>query len=388
MTQLDGGDDGLIGGIPGPTAAAQTWWIYQGTGRRLDPQERDRRWPEPPHWRAFHGGPDLPASPPDDDETDRRLGEPDVAHPVNRREVSMINAALYLRRPLLITGRPGSGKSTLAFRIARELGLGRVLHWPIVSRTTLRAGLYEYDPIGRAQAAGRRWSVAALLAAGADPATGTGADRRLGGAAGPGAGGLGLDEGDDVGDFVTIGPLGTALLPHRLPRVLLIDEMDKSDIDLPNDLLNVFEEGEFSIPELVRVRRRSREVVVHTADPGATATIRDGIVRCHEFPIVVITSNGEREFPPAFLRRCLLLEIPDPDRDRLAAMVAAHFPRGTRGEGLIREFLERDAQVGLAADQLLNAVHLATSGAFQDSDEHAWPELLDAIWHRLSSSGP
>jgi MoxR-like ATPase len=383
MTQVDSGDE-LIGGSRGPAAASQTWWIYQGTGRPLDPRERDRRWPEPPHWRAFHGGPDLPPSPPDDDETDRRLGESDVTHPVNRREAAMVNAALYLRRPLLVTGRPGSGKSSLAFRIARELGLSRVLHWPIVSRTTLRSGLYEYDAIGRAQAAGRRWTIAATLAAGA----GASADRGLGGGTGPGADGVDVDDGEDIGDFVTLGPLGSALLPRRLPRVLLIDEMDKSDIDLPNDLLNIFEEGEFSIPELVRARRRSRDVVVHTADPGVAAAIRDGIVRCHEFPIVVITSSGEREFPPAFLRRCLMLEIPDPDRDRLAAMVAAHFPRGTRGEALIREFLERDARIGLAADQLLNAVHLATSGAFQQNDEHAWRELLDAIWHRLSSSGP
>jgi len=374
MDRVQRGED-PVGGPPGLTATAQNWWIYRGTGQPLDPAERDRRWPAPPHWRAFNGGPDLPPPPEDDDETGRRLGELDVVHPVTRREAALVNAALYLRRPLLVTGRPGSGKSSLAFQISRELGLGRVLRWPIVSRTTLRSGLYDYDAIGRAQAAGRRWAADGL---------GPGRDRAAAGADDADA----PADDDDIGDFMHLGPLGTALLPRRLPRVLLIDEMDKSDIDLPNDLLNIFEDGEFTIPELVRARKRHQDVVVHTADPGVTATIRGGVLRCHAFPVVVITSNGEREFPPAFLRRCLMLEIPDPDKDRLAAMVAAHFPRGTRGDGLIHEFLERDARVGLAADQLLNAVHLATSGAFQHGEDSAWRELLDAIWHRLTSSGP
>jgi MoxR-like ATPase len=86
----------------------------------------------------------------------------------------MVNAALYLRRPLLVTGRPGTGKSTLAFRIARELRLGRVLVWPITSRTTLKSGQYDYDAIGRALEAGTRqavawWGRAAEEATVADP---------------------------------------------------------------------------------------------------------------------------------------------------------------------------------------------------------------------------
>jgi MoxR-like ATPase len=271
---------------------------------------------------------------------------------VDRDEVDVVNAALYLRRPLLVTGAPGSGKSSLALRISRELGLGRVLRWPVTSRSTLRAAQYEYDAIGRAQAAGRHG-----------------------------------DEDADIGDYVHLGPLGTAFLPHRLPRVLLIDEIDKSDVDLPNDLLNVFEDGAFPIPELIRVRDRQRTVTVHTADPGRTAPVHDGVIQCHEFPVVVMTSNGERDFPAPFLRRCLRLEIAKPDERKLAAMIAAHFPAGTdeASRQLVADFLDRRDSVGqLAADQLLNAVHLVTSGRFDTADRESWAALLETVWRPLS----
>ncbi|WP_308197927.1 AAA family ATPase [Saccharopolyspora soli] len=268
----------------------------------------------------------------------------------------MVNAALYLRRPLLVTGRPGIGKSSLAYLIARELGLGRVLRWPITSRTELKAGLYHYDAIGRVQDAGTH---------------------------------RGADELPDIGEFIHLGPLGTALLPYRLPRVLLIDELDKSDLDLPNDLLNVFEDGEYEIPELVRLAKRQSEVKVLTSDKGGSAVIVGGVVRCHAFPIVIITSNGEREFPPAFLRRCLRLHIEPPTVDQLGALVAAQFGDTDRVDvaRLIGEFMERSEEVGgLASDQLLNAVHLATeiatSGAYTTDEE--WTDLLTAIWHSLS----
>jgi MoxR-like ATPase len=329
----------------------QDWWLYQGTGQPLDPSERDQRWPKPPPWRTFPGGPDLPVPSLDEAEARRRLGIAAIARSADPNGVSVINAAIYLSRPLIVTGRPGSGKSALAHMISRELGLGRVLRWPITSRSTLRSGLYEYDAFGHAQA-------------------------------------IGSGRDTDVGNFIHLGPLGTALLPHRLPRVLLIDEFDKSDIDLPNDLLSIFEEGEFSVHELVRVRDRQPEVIVHAADPGVQAPVRDGIVRCHTFPIVVITSNGEREFPAAFMRRCLTLGISDPDIDRLAEMVAAHFEGNANGvtDDLVRRFVdERRNKGGLAADQLLNAVHLATSCAF-DPHSEGWAELLNSIWHRLSEA--
>ncbi|WP_246277894.1 AAA family ATPase [Phytohabitans rumicis] len=337
----------------------------------MDTAERDRRWPPPPEWRDFPYGPDVEPPPADEREFRRRLGDIRPFR-VEAHEVRMVNAAIYLRRPLLVTGRPGVGKSSLAYRIARELRLGPVLRWPITSRATLRSALYEYDAIGRAQAIG--WRTAPMARASGDPEGGD-ADRA----------------GLSIGDFLHLGPLGTALLPYKLPRVLLIDEMDKSDFDLPNDLLNIFEDGDFAIPELVRLRNRTPEVVVHTADRGHTATVRDGVVRCHEFPIVIVTSNGERDFSGAFLRRCLRLEIPDPDADRLAAMVAAHFPKGTNGYSseLIAAFLERRRLSGsLAADQLLHAVHLATSGAFQPDDPAGWNALVESLWSSLSPTGP
>jgi MoxR-like ATPase len=245
--------------------------------------------------------------------------------------------------------------------VARELDLGPVLRWPITSRSTAKDGLYLYDAIGRVQEAG----------------THQGSD----------------SEQSDIGEFVHLGALGTALLPYDLPRVLLIDELDKSDIDLPNDLLNVFEEGEFEIPELVRLAKRQSEVTVLTHDQGCSAVVHEGLVRCRAFPIVIITSNGERDFPPAFLRRCLNLRVEPPNVEQLGAMVAAQF-RDTDGVDigrLINDFLERSRELGgLASDQLLNAVHvateLATSGTYQTDDE--WEELLRAIWHPLTSEEP
>lgn len=266
----------------------------------------------------------------------------------HREEVHLVNASIQLRRPLLVTGAPGTGKSSLAYLIARELGLGPVLRWPITSRSRLSQGLYLYDAIARVQAS----------TGGTEP---------------------------DIGEFVHLGPLGTALLAADLPRVLLIDELDKRDIDL----LNVFEEGDFEIDELVRYSKRQPVVEVLTHDRGYTATVQNGHVRCREFPIVVITSNGEREFSPAFKRRALHLHVERPRTEQLSAMITAQFRGRERADTgrLIAEFLERSSEVdGLAADQLLNAVHLATrlaiSGSYVPDDE--WKELLKAIWHPLT----
>ncbi|HKN51391.1 MAG TPA: AAA family ATPase [Amycolatopsis sp.] len=341
------------------------WWIYRGTGRPIHDIALAERLPAPPPWRAFKGGPlpELDVIPPDDGEADRRLGMEHhlSARHVDPHEVEMVNAALYLRRPLLVTGRPGSGKSTLAYRISRELGLGRVLRWPITSLTTLKAGLYGYDAIARAQAAGTR---SALSTGQSEPV-----------------------EEPPIGEFVRLGELGTAFLPRRLPRVLLIDELDKSDSDLPHDLLNLFEDGEFTIDVLARAARRSPRVDVFTADPDGRAVIEAGRVACHAFPVVVITSNGERDFPPAFLRRCLRFETSEPDSERLAAMVAAHAidPADEHRSRLIEEFVARSAALGgLPADKLLDAVYLATSGAYHE-DGDSWPRLVDALWRQLNS---
>jgi MoxR-like ATPase len=358
------------------------WWIYRGTGRPFPDIALADLLPPAPPWRSFDGGPlpDRDEPPADDGEAKRRLGTRFhlSEHDVNPHEVDMVNAALYLRRPLLVTGLPGTGKSSLAFRIAQELRLGRVLVWPITSRTTLKSGQYDYDAIGRAMTAGTRQAVAGRGGeTGGQPAEATVADS--------------VDQEPPIGKFIQLGPLGTAFLPSRLPRVLLIDELDKSESDLPNDLLSIFEDGEFVIRELERIRDHSPEVSVFTNDPKAPpATIVDGRVRCHAFPIIVITSNGERDFPSAFLRRCLQLETRAPTADQLAAIVDAHLGDSDdeRRQRLVQDFVERStASGGLPADKLLDAVYLATSGAYRENDV-SWPRLVNALWRQLTSSVP
>ncbi|NGO41627.1 AAA family ATPase [Streptomyces ureilyticus] len=352
--------------------ARPRWWIYRGTGEPLRDTTLGELLPPPPPWRVFHGAPVLGAPPDDEAETVRRLGTHQPAGYTSafaHREAEMVNAALMLRRPLLVSGRPGTGKSSLAYRISRELRLGRVLRWHITSRTTLQRGLYEYDAIGRVQ------DTAALRAAAGDTVSEDQAPTTP----------------PSVGDYIQIGPLGTALLPHSEPRVLLIDELDKSDLDLANDLLSVFEEGSYTIPELRRARRRHPLVRVSTDDPDGEAEISGGIVNCRAFPVVIMTSNSEREFPPAFLRRCLLLHMPEPSEDDLVGMMAAHFGEDMAeewGGPLIARFLERSRGLGgLAIDQLLNSVYLATSGRSEVEDGDL-RNLVESVWHRLDGTSP
>lgn len=301
------------------------WLIYRGLDQ---PHDGITQLPEPPPWRTFEGEVvDQPTLPPPDPQT----GEKARAYLPADDVVEMVNAALYLRRPLLITGKPGTGKSTLAHHVAYELKLGPVLNWPITTHSSLQDGLYRYDAIGRLQEA-------SLARSGQSP---------------------------DIGRYIRLGPLGTALLPRHRPRVLLIDELDKSDIALPNDLLNVFETGQLDIPELMRLPDDQSEVAVMTEDAGERATITRGQVRCRAFPFVVITSNGEREFPPAFLRRCLRLNMQPPGADKLAKIVERHLGRKSAAESsrLIENFVDRRDHGDLATDQLLNAIYLSTSGA-------------------------
>ncbi|WP_035845009.1 AAA family ATPase [Kitasatospora azatica] len=336
----------------------EDWWVYHGVGT---PHDGITRLPAAPAWRTF-GEPDqdsLPLPPEDTAErgSARRLGRERqaAAFQADEREVQLINLALHLRRPLLITGKPGVGKSTVAYAVAHELGLGPVLRWSITSRSALLDGLYSYDAIGRLHETGIQ----------------------------------GSEQGaPDIGEFLRLGPLGTALLPWRHPRVLLIDEIDKSDIDLPNDLLNVFEEGEFEIPELSRLGPDLRQV--RTVDPGGTAEIAGGLVRCAQFPFVVLTSNAEREFPTAFLRRCVRLEISPPEPGRLAAMVAAHLGTDERTSSmrshLIGEFLRRQREEGaaLANDQLLNALLMAERGLW---DSKRGQQLVQEVLLRPLGDG-
>ncbi|MGW3729920.1 AAA family ATPase [Streptomyces sp. NPDC000851] len=331
----------------------EAWWVYRGTGV---PHGGIRELPPAPPWRRFAGTSEsqaaylLPPPEPDDGSTARRLGRTRqaAAYQANEKEIELVNLALHLRRPLLITGKPGVGKSTLAYAVAHELRLGPVLRWSITSRSSLGDGLYAYDAIGRLQDAG--------IHNGGVRVGSLGPGRRR---AAPG-----------IGQYLRLGPLGTALLPWRHPRVLLIDEIDKSNFDLPSDLLNAFEEGEFEVPELARMGPGGQRVM--TADPHGTATVTGGVVRCAAFPFVVLTSNAEREFPTPFLRRCVSLKMEPPNEERLAAMVAAHLD-GTGQEGqvltghaqeIIAEFLRRQRDDGaeLANDQLLNALLMAGRG--------------------------
>ncbi|WOX20441.1 MoxR family ATPase [Streptomyces solicathayae] len=334
------------------------WLIYRGVS---EPHDGIDELPDPPPWRDFaHDGRLTPFDrTADDGGADRRLPGAD-AYRADEGTVEAVNTALYLRRPLLVTGDPGVGKSTLAHAVARELKLGQVLRWPVNSKTELRDGLYRYDSLGRLEEAG--------------------VARELGTGGGQGAA--------DLGRYVRLGPLGTALAPYALPRVLLIDEIDKCDIDLPNDLLDVFEEGSFEIPELSRVADTQPEVRVRPADDGEAVSVVRGTVRCHAFPFTILTSNGEREFPPAFLRRCVRLHLPAVDDDeRLRAIVRAHLP-GADGhaDAVIARFLRRAASGELATDQLLNAVYLMsrTSGAgAPDLDR-----LSELVFHHLNVTVP
>ena len=288
------------------------WLIYRGAGA---PHDGIEHLPPPPPWRDFDGGPLVAPPAALDPSSERRLGvqhREASHHRPGETERELVNAALYLRRPLLVTGAPGSGKSTLAHSVAYELGLGRVLGWPVVSRSTLRDGLYDYDAIGRLQ----DLQIARADPAAADGATAADADA--------------TDEpGGGIGRYIRLGPLGTALLPAARPRVLLVDELDKSDIDLPNDLLNVLEEGEFRIPELERLAGSAPEVEV-LSDDGARVTVRDGRVRCHAFPFIVLTSNGERDFPAPLLRRCIHLAHPGPRQGAARRHGAGPLRRGGR----------------------------------------------------------
>ncbi|MFD7911342.1 MULTISPECIES: AAA family ATPase [unclassified Streptomyces] len=334
------------------------WLIYRGVG---EPHDGIDALPDPPPWRDFDGGPVAePGGPAQvaDGNVARRLGAHRQAAELHRpepEELEAINAALYLRRPLLVTGFPGTGKSTLAHAVAHELKLGRVLRWPVVSRTVLQDGLYRYDALARLQ------DVQIAASGGGAPAA----------AAASGVPG--------IGKYIRLGPLGTALLPTARPRVLLIDELDKSDIDLPNDLLNVLEEGEFALPELERVADSEPEVQVLT-DDGTKVTVRGGRVRCRAFPFIILTSNGERDFPAALLRRCIQLKLGQPGEKRLATMVRAHLGEEAArlGADLIREFLSRSQSELVAADQLLNALYLTHYAAPPTRED-----LADLLIQRL-----
>jgi len=177
-----------------------------------------------------------------------------------------VNAAVTLRRPLLVKGEPGTGKTVLAREVAD--GLGRpLIEWHIKSTTKAIQGLYEYDAVARLR-----------------------------------DGQLGDSRVHDIANYIKRGKLWEAFTAPEAP-VLLIDEIDKADIEFPNDLLQELDRMEF-----------------HVYETGET-------VRAVDRPIVIITSNNEKELPDAFLRRCFFHYIAFPDRDTMERIIEVHFPR-------------------------------------------------------------
>ncbi|MCA3562011.1 MAG: MoxR family ATPase [Aestuariivirga sp.] len=176
-----------------------------------------------------------------------------------------VNAAIVLERPLLVKGEPGTGKTVLAREIALSLG-APIIEWHIKSTTKAQQGLYEYDAVARLR----------------DSQLG---DKRV----------------HDIANYIRRGKLWEAFTAPQRP-VLLIDEIDKADIEFPNDLLQELDRMEFFVYET-----------------GET-------VKAHRRPIVIITSNNEKELPDAFLRRCFFHYIKFPDAGTMQAIVDVHFP--------------------------------------------------------------
>jgi MoxR-like ATPase len=176
-----------------------------------------------------------------------------------------VNVALAIERPLLVRGEPGTGKTLLAQAVAEDLGL-ELLEWNVKSTSKASEGLYVYDTVQRLQ------------------------DSRFGD-----------HDVSDIRQYIKLGPLGRALTAEK-QVVLLIDEIDKADLEFPNDLLHELDVMEFTINETGDVHRAVRR------------------------PLVVITSNAEKELPDPFLRRCIFHYIEFPDEKLMTEIVRVHFP--------------------------------------------------------------
>ncbi|MCX8021339.1 MAG: MoxR family ATPase [Syntrophorhabdaceae bacterium] len=179
--------------------------------------------------------------------------------------MEIVNVAVALGKPLVIKGEPGTGKTLLAHSIAKALGK-KLIIWNIKSTTKAKDGLYVYDTVQRLNDARFK-------------------DKDI----------------SDIRQYIKLGKLGQAFAsPEQV--VLLIDEIDKADIEFPNDLLNELDEMSFHIPEL------------------------DEEIRAKHRPIVIITSNSEKELPDAFLRRCIFHYIEFPDEEMMERIVKVHYP--------------------------------------------------------------
>ena len=176
-----------------------------------------------------------------------------------------VNAAIHLKKPLIVKGEPGTGKTLLAHEIAKALGK-KILTWHIKSTTTAQQGLYEYDAVSRLR------------------------DSQLG-----------SDKVEDIANYIKKGKLWEAFEANDQP-ILLIDEIDKADIEFPNDLLQELDKMEFYCYELQKT------------------------IVAKKRPIIIITSNNEKELPDAFLRRCLFHYIRFPEKETMQQIIEVHFP--------------------------------------------------------------
>ena len=289
----------------------------------------------PPPWRNYNNNKDNKNCNKNKDNKDCNKNK-DIYVPIGD-ELEVLKASIYLRRPILITGKPGLGKSALAKAVVKALDLGELLHWQITTDSTLKDALYSYDAIGRLQD-------------------------------------IQLDKNNKknistkIESYLKLQALGTAFSSKKL-RVLLIDELDKSDADLPNSLLHIFEEGYFEIPELKRLKGNDTKKI-KTID-NKKVKIKKGKVQCTYFPIVIITSNGERDFPPAFNRRCLHIEIEPPKKPELVKIVKSNLGIDiTEDDTLLELFVDKrgEADDNIATDQLLNAIFLRSKGIITKDD--------------------
>jgi MoxR-like ATPase len=189
-----------------------------------------------------------------------------------------VNVALAIERPLLVRGEPGTGKTLLAQAVSEDLGM-ELLAWNVKSTSKAAEGLYVYDTVQRLQ------------------------DSRFGD-----------HDVSDIRQYIKLGPLGRALTSEERV-VLLIDEIDKADLEFPNDLLHELDVMEFT--------------VIETGDSH----------RARQRPLVVITSNAEKELPDPFLRRCIFHYIEFPSEDLMAEIVRVHYP--DIGDSLLEQCLAR-----------------------------------------------
>ena len=232
-----------------------------------------------------------------------------------------VNAAIRLERPLLVKGEPGTGKTELARQVAEGLGLD-IIEWNVKSTTKAQQGLYEYDAVSRLR------------------------DSQLGD-----------PRVSDVANYIRKGKLWQAFTAGR-KVVLLIDEIDKADIEFPNDLLQELDRMEF-----------------HVYETGE-------LIRAETRPIVIITSNNEKELPDAFLRRCFFHFIRFPEAETLARIVEVHYP-GIRHD-LLRNaltlFYEIRAVPGLkkkpSTSEALDWIRLLVSDEVSPDDLKADPKTI------------